>query len=71
VSISRVHLVGDPSLHRFGRTTDFPIAATELLNAGPLEEIELTYQKIDWLYKGGSGALNINGKWNLTSNKPE
>lgn len=68
VNITRVHLVGDPGLHHFGRATDFPIAAGSALSSGPLEEIDLNYQKIDWLYKGGTGALNITGKWNLQTN---
>lgn len=70
VHISRVHLAGDPALHRFGRATDFPIAAGEVLNMGPLEEIDLTYEKIEWLYKGGSGTMNFVGKWNLKTNAP-
>lgn len=68
VYISRVHLVGDPALHTFGRSKTFPITDGALLNMGPLEEIDLSYKKIDWLYKGGTGTQNINGKWNLLTN---
>ena len=68
VHITRVHLVGDPALHYFGRATNFPIVAGSVLEMGPIEEIDLTYQTIEWLYKGGTGALNISGKWNLQTN---
>ena len=68
VTISRVHLVGDPGLHHFGRATDFPIAAGSALDMGPIEEIDLTYQKIEWLYKGSEGTANFAGNWKLTTN---
>ena len=32
---------------------------------GPLEELDLTYRKIQWTYKGGGGNANISGTWNL------
>lgn len=68
VHIVRAHLVGDPRLHAFGRSTSFPITAGEVLAMGPLEEIDLAYAKIEWMYKGGSGTANITGKWNLATN---
>lgn len=71
VYISRVHLVGDPALHAFGRSKEFPITDGALLNMGPLEEIDLTYKKINWLYKGGTGTQNISGKFNLLTNRAE
>lgn len=70
VHIVRMHLVGDPSLHRFGRAADFPLVAGNVLNMGPLEELDLTYEKIQWLYKGGTGKMNFQGTWNLKTNKP-
>jgi len=66
--LSRVHLVADPTLHFFGRATQYPVLSPEVLNVGPLEEVDLTYQKIQWLYKGGTGTLNISGEWDLTRN---
>ncbi|MCH8829430.1 MAG: type VI secretion system tube protein Hcp [Planctomycetes bacterium] len=68
VYISRMHLVGDPSLQHLGRSDEFPILSGAALEMGPLEELDLTYQKIQWLYKGSTGALNITGKWNLQTN---
>ena len=68
VTISRVHLVGDPGLHHFGRATDFPITAGSALDMGPIEEIDLTYQTVEWLYKGAKGNANFSGKWNLKTN---
>lgn len=69
VRISRIHSVGDPSLHRFGRAADFPIAAGDVMHMGPLEEIDLTYETIKWLYKGGTGSMNFQGQWNLKTNE--
>lgn len=68
VYISRMHLVGDPTLQHLGRAEEFPILSGDALEMGPLEELDLTYEKIQWLYKGGTGALNITGKWNLQNN---
>ena len=68
VHISRIHLVGDAGMHFFGRANEFPVAAGDLLSMGPVEEVDLSYKKIQWLYKGGTGKLNISGKWNLLTN---
>lgn len=70
VRVSRIHCVGDPGLHRMGRATDFPISSGAALAMGPLEELDLTYETIKWLYKGGSGTMNFVGQWNLKSNAP-
>jgi type VI secretion system secreted protein Hcp len=59
VHISRVRLVGDPRLHYF---------AASGLGMGPLEEVDLSYNKIQWMYKGGTEKLKISGKWNLLTN---
>jgi type VI protein secretion system component Hcp len=61
-------LVGDPRLHTFGRSNSFPITAGEVLAMGPLEEFDLTYTKIQWIYKGGTTTANTEGKWNLKTN---
>lgn len=66
--ISRVHLVADPALHKFGRLGDFPLVAGNVMEMGPLEEVDITYQQIEWMYKGGTGTLNISGSWNLGTN---
>lgn len=70
VQILRVHLVGNPSLHHFGRTTDFPIAAHSVLEMGPLEEIELVFDAVSWGYYG-AGKLSASGgaRWHRGNDK--
>ena len=55
VYITRAHLMADPRL-------------SDVNALGPLEEIDLSYRKIKWLYKGGTGKANISGGWNLATN---
>lgn len=55
IYITRIRLAGDPR-------------STDVSAVGPLEEIDLSYRKIKWLYKGGTGTANISGGWNLGSN---
>ncbi|HBN77336.1 MAG TPA: hypothetical protein DD473_16305 [Planctomycetaceae bacterium] len=62
VHITRVHLMGDPTNVPSG------IMNSEILQMGPLEQIDLSYRKIKWLYKGGTGTINISGSWNLGTN---
>ena len=65
VKLEGVHLasfrfLGDPDLHYTALPGVF----------GPVEELELAYKKITWMYKGGSGSANISGSWNLGTNAP-
>lgn len=68
VNITRAHLVGDPKLQQFGKTSLYTVDSAELIDLGPLEEVDLNYTKIQWLYKGETGKMNISGKWDLTAN---
>ncbi|MCA9178739.1 MAG: type VI secretion system tube protein Hcp [Planctomycetales bacterium] len=60
VQISSIRWIGDPSLHYTSIPGD----------AGPVEEIQLAFRKISWMYKGGTGTANISGSWNLNNNAP-
>ncbi len=70
VHISRIHYVADPSLHLFGDSEGrtFPLLNGEATQMGPLEEFDLKFEKIKWLYKGGTGQQKISGSWNLLAN---
>ena len=68
VHVSRVHLVGEPKLHSLGLSVPFSMMAGSTYDVGPLEEIDLTYQKIKWDYKGGTGVANVTGTWSLLAN---
>ncbi|MEQ8788336.1 MAG: type VI secretion system tube protein Hcp [Pirellulaceae bacterium] len=70
VNITRAHLVGDPRLHPFGASEHYPLIAGEVTAMGPVEEIDLAYQVIQWNYKGGTGSLNVTGGWSVVGNKP-
>lgn len=65
VQISRVRLVGDPTIH-------LPVVQAPLLNSGlvaamgPVEEVDLSFQKIKWMYKGSTGTANLSGMWSIT-----
>ncbi len=69
VHITRMHLTGDPALHFFGRQNSFPFAK-DIMECGPLEEIDWAFKKIAWAYKGGTAQKNITGTWNLETNRP-
>jgi type VI secretion system secreted protein Hcp len=64
VQITRVRLVGDPTIH-------LPVLQAPLLNSGlvaamgPVEEVDLSYQKIKWTYKGSTGTANLTGMWSI------
>lgn len=65
VQITRVRLVGDPTIH-------LPVVQAPLLNSGivaamgPVEEVDLSFQKIKWMYKGSTGTANLPGSWSIT-----
>jgi type VI protein secretion system component Hcp len=60
--------VGDSTIH-------LPVLKAPLLNSGlvaamgPVEEIDLSYQKIKWMYKGSTGTANLPGTWSITERK--
>ena len=68
VHVSRVHLVGEPKLHAMGLALPFGMVAGSAYDVGPVEEIDLTYQKIKWDYKGGTGTANVPFTWSLLAN---
>ena len=59
VHISGVRLMGDPRLHYNS------IGAGDVMEMGPLEEVDLSFRKVKWTYKGGTGKSNITGAWSL------
>lgn len=55
IYITRARLAGDPR-------------SADVYEMGPIEEVDLSYRKIKWLYKGGTATANISGAWNLGTN---
>jgi type VI secretion system Hcp family effector len=72
VYVARVRMIGDPRVHTVGHANAYLPLAADVLD-GPLEEIDLSYTAIKWVYtplkEDNKTGGAIEAMWDLPTNK--